>query len=288
MQDAGFKECPFCKEKIRKEAVKCRFCGEWLEQPVFPASSQPAIQESAKIPSPATIETIEPAPVVKNRTGTKPASSINATQNQDAAPPETSEVTPLPIKKNEETRWPIIPLVLILFWIFWFVFPKAIEIGISNKKYLFLNSLIYCATSITIIVLFLLLYWFTKSYQSYRSSRKAVDVNKGRSANLLYVLSLGVGIIVLGSIAFIKSYSAWEQRVAKDTQDMQAKGINLDALKGWEINNNNQNIGDAKTGLSPEIKKRMREQFALECRGELASIEGVSVELQGENQAKRT
>jgi hypothetical protein len=31
MED-GFKICQFCKEKIRKEAVKCRFCGEWLEQ----------------------------------------------------------------------------------------------------------------------------------------------------------------------------------------------------------------------------------------------------------------
>lgn len=26
------KSCPFCKEQIRKEAVKCRFCGEWLDQ----------------------------------------------------------------------------------------------------------------------------------------------------------------------------------------------------------------------------------------------------------------
>lgn len=32
MEDDSFKECPFCKEKIRKEAVKCRFCGEWLEE----------------------------------------------------------------------------------------------------------------------------------------------------------------------------------------------------------------------------------------------------------------
>jgi len=32
MADDGFKVCPFCKEKIRKEAVKCRFCGEWLEE----------------------------------------------------------------------------------------------------------------------------------------------------------------------------------------------------------------------------------------------------------------
>jgi hypothetical protein len=31
-----FKACPFCKQEIRREAVKCRFCGEWLEQVMQP------------------------------------------------------------------------------------------------------------------------------------------------------------------------------------------------------------------------------------------------------------
>jgi len=38
MQDSAFKLCPFCQQQIRREAIKCRFCGEWLE----PSKADPA------------------------------------------------------------------------------------------------------------------------------------------------------------------------------------------------------------------------------------------------------
>ena len=40
------KTCPFCKENIRQEAVKCRFCGEWLEKPIASSTKENFVENS--------------------------------------------------------------------------------------------------------------------------------------------------------------------------------------------------------------------------------------------------
>lgn len=76
-ESTGYKVCPFCSEEIREAAVKCRFCGEWLDAapnlvaqppqrpevrpaaPDAPASKQVETESSAGAPDDSASSAVE-------------------------------------------------------------------------------------------------------------------------------------------------------------------------------------------------------------------------------------
>jgi hypothetical protein len=130
------KRCPFCKESIHVEAIKCHHCGEWLEkQPV--AQFEPNKQTSLRVES------------------SQSPDCSSATQ-LDAA---SIQPPPSPFRPKRRVKQSSLILLLVGLFFVWHI-PAAIENGASGLKEMIVGALIYCTTPGSIFILGSLALWF--------------------------------------------------------------------------------------------------------------------------------
>ncbi len=86
MEHSAFKVCPFCKQQIRREAIKCRFCGEWLES----SEADPARTLTTDKP-------VVPPPPPSPPKGHLPGSMTAIGRALDEAHPQQRSAKPPPI-----------------------------------------------------------------------------------------------------------------------------------------------------------------------------------------------
>ncbi len=97
MDDGAFKICPFCKERIRQSAIKCRYCGEWLEAPpeaIIEDQPDAHAETGAISNSPTESAPHLASPSVETSQPIRPPLSVTQTETETRANADTPSPSP--------------------------------------------------------------------------------------------------------------------------------------------------------------------------------------------------
>jgi hypothetical protein len=275
-----FKFCPFCKEQIRAAAVKCRFCGEWLEQPLPPGKKFTSADCAEDDNKPDVL--LEPLQSNQKLTSPTEKPIVKASeQNEETQerPPPKSELTESRSRTPQTGVSSLLPLFFIGLWIFGYVIPLAIRNGASGALGIVIGTIRYCTTPGSIVLLPLLGIWF---WTARRKQPLFQTLSKSLRRPGWPLLLTIVGCLCLFAFSYAGIHSALEFQNVAQHQKLKAAGVNPDALKDWEVAKGaDQSAVDARLGFPAATKKRMRETFALSLMGAAGPASKVKVELQG-------
>jgi hypothetical protein len=112
MEDSPFKLCPFCKQQIRREAIKCRFCGEWLES----SEADPA----RKLTTDKPVEPPPPPPYPQQRSdGGRSLPIVESVVAMQSETADASENRAMSAEPKKPTAWIAAAVILPLAFFSW-------------------------------------------------------------------------------------------------------------------------------------------------------------------------